>query len=168
MLVSVAAYPLWLDWRPVGQWLATQFLDYEPGIHWSQMQMQAGTTGINVPRIYNPIKQAQDHDAHGVFVRRWIPAMNKVPDVWLTEPWRMPLSLRQAHGLTAQDLPTPIVDLKVATRSAKTLLFEIRKEPGVQEGIAPIVKKHGSRKRLDSSTNRRRPSTSTNQLMLDF
>ncbi|MBA3057722.1 MAG: deoxyribodipyrimidine photo-lyase [Gammaproteobacteria bacterium] len=38
MLVSVAAYPLWLHWQPVGQWLARQFLDYEPGIHWSQMQ----------------------------------------------------------------------------------------------------------------------------------
>ena len=50
MLVSVAAYPLWLQWQPVGQWLARQFLDYEPGIHWSQMQMQSGTTGINIPR----------------------------------------------------------------------------------------------------------------------
>lgn len=168
MLVSVAAYPLWLDWRPVGHWLATQFLDYEPGIHWSQMQMQSGTTGINVPRIYNPIKQAQDHDAQGAFVRRWIPAMKKVPDAWLFEPWRMPLSLRQAHGLTAQDLPTPAVDLVVATRTAKTLLFDRRKQPMVREGKAAIVKKHGSRKRLDSSTNRRRPAATVNQLTLDL
>ena len=168
MLVSVAAYPLWLDWRPVGHWLATQFLDYEPGIHWSQMQMQSGTTGINVPRIYNPIKQAQDHDTQGAFVRRWIPAMKKVPDAWLFEPWRMPLSLRQAHGLSAQDLRTPAVDLVIATRTAKTLLFDRRKQPMVREGKAAIVKKHGSRKRLDSSTNRRRPAASVNQLTLDL
>ena len=130
--------------------------------------MQSGTTGINVPRIYNPIKQAQDHDAQGAFVRRWIPAMKKVPDAWLFEPWRMPLSLRQAHGLTAQDLPTPAVDLVVATRTAKTLLFDRRKQPMVREGKAAIVKKHGSRKRLDSSTNRRRPAASVNQLTLDL
>ncbi len=73
MLVSVAAYPLWLHWRPVGLWLARQFLDYEPGIHWSQLQMQSGTTGINTTRVYNLIKQARDHDAQGRFVRRWLP-----------------------------------------------------------------------------------------------
>ncbi len=86
MLVSVAAYPLWLHWQPVGEWLATQFLDYEPGIHWSQLQMQSGTTGINTTRVYNPIKQAQDHDPQGLFVRRWLPAMRNVPDSWLFEP----------------------------------------------------------------------------------
>ena len=168
MLVSVAAYPLWLDWRPVGHWLATQFLDYEPGIHWSQMQMQSGTTGINVPRIYNPIKQAQDHDPSGAFVRRWIPAMKNVPDAWLFEPWRMPASLRNTHGIGAQDLPPPPVDLVVATRTAKTRLFERRQQPQVREGKAAIVKKHGSRKRLDASPSRRRAAAPHNQLTLDF
>jgi deoxyribodipyrimidine photo-lyase len=83
MLVSVAAYPLWLHWREVGLWLAREFLDYEPGIHWSQLQMQSGTTGINTTRVYNPIKQAQDHDPLGLFVRRWLPALRRVPDAWL-------------------------------------------------------------------------------------
>jgi len=80
MLMSTAAYSLWLDWRRVGLWLDRQFLDYEPGIHCSQMQMQSGTTGINLPRIYNPVKRAQDHDPVGVFVRNWLPALAPVPD----------------------------------------------------------------------------------------
>jgi len=168
MLVSVAAYPLWLDWRPVGHWLATQFLDYEPGIHWSQMQMQSGTTGINVPRIYNPIKQAQDHDPNGRFVRRWLPALKKVPDAWLFEPWRMPPMLRQTHGLTDEELPNPPVDLALATRQAKTALFERRKQPKVKAGKAAIVKKHGSRKRLDAPTRQPRLKTIRDQLTLDF
>ena len=79
MLVSVAAYPLWLHWRQVGHWPATQFLDCEPGIHWSQSQMQSGTTGINTTRVCNPIKQAQDHDPHGQFVKRWLPRMRHIP-----------------------------------------------------------------------------------------
>ncbi|MDY7574604.1 FAD-binding domain-containing protein [Actimicrobium sp. CCI2.3] len=148
MLVSVAAYPLWLHWRPVGLWLARQFLDYEPGIHWSQLQMQSGTTGINVPRIYNPIKQAHDHDPYGHFVRRWLPAMRKVPDAWLFEPWRMPPELQARYGvIVGYDIAMPLVELEQATRLAKQKLFGLRAQSAVLDGQAAIVEKHGSRRR---------------------
>jgi len=173
MLVSVAAYPLWLHWTGVGQWLARQFLDYEPGIHWSQMQMQSGTTGINVPRIYNPIKQAQDHDPAGRFVRHWLPPMRQVPDTWLLEPWQMPLNLQQSVGVTlGKDLPMPIVDFSRATREAKQRLFERRAQPQVRAAKPAIVKKHGSRKQLESRLTGARTGRSkapdTHQLTLDF
>ena len=147
MLVSVAAYPLWLDWRPVGQWLATQFLDYEPGIHWSQLQMQSGTTGINTTRVYNPVKQAQDHDPKGIFVRRWLPHMRRVPDAWLLEPWRMPTEVQRQCGLTVGvDVPEPVVDLAEATRTAKAALHARRADPDVKAGKKAVVDKHASRK----------------------
>jgi deoxyribodipyrimidine photo-lyase len=182
MLVSVAAYPLWLDWRPVGAWLATQFLDYEPGIHWSQMQMQSGTTGINVPRVYNPIKQAHDHDPKGVFVRRWLPAMRKVPDLFLFEPWIMPADVQAACGIRlGDDIPIPLLDIEVATREAKAKLFAVRGLPEVRAGKSAVVKKHGSRsarnvKRGKSKSKGLKPqeqSVSTNlndgsQLGFDF
>jgi deoxyribodipyrimidine photo-lyase len=179
MLVSVAAYPLWLHWRVVGQWLARQFLDYEPGIHWSQMQMQSGTTGINTTRVYNPIKQAQDHDPHGHFVKRWLPYMRRVPDAYLFEPWRMP-QVMQAHlkltvgvGL-AFDIPHPVVDLQTATREAKAKLHSRRAQPEVKAGKAAIVEKHASR----STTRLKKPATTVKrttkatitspQITLDF
>ena len=62
MLMAVASYHLWLHWREPGLELARLFTDYEPGIHWSQVQMQSGTTGINTIRIYNPVKQGKDQD----------------------------------------------------------------------------------------------------------
>jgi deoxyribodipyrimidine photo-lyase len=147
MLVSVAAYPLWLDWRPVGQWLATQFLDYEPGIHWSQLQMQSGTTGINTTRVYNPVKQAQDHDPKGIFVRRWLPHMRRVPDTWLLEPWRMPADVQRHCGLTVGvEIPEPLVDLAEATRTAKAALHARRAQPQVKAGKKAVIDKHASRK----------------------
>jgi deoxyribodipyrimidine photo-lyase len=147
MLVSVAAYPLWLHWRPVGEWLATQFLDYEPGIHWSQMQMQSGTTGINATRVYNPIKQAQDHDPHGRFVRHWLPALRRVPDEWLFEPWRMPVDVQQQLNLqVGTDIALPVVDLKEATRVAKQHLYARRHSDEVRAGKQAVIDKHASRK----------------------
>ena len=65
MLMSFASYHLWLDWRKSGKILANFFTDYDPGIHWPQVQMQSGTTGINAIRIYNPIKQGIDQDPQG-------------------------------------------------------------------------------------------------------
>ena len=177
MLVSVAAYPLWLHWQPVGQWLARQFLDYEPGIHWSQMQMQSGTTGINTTRVYNPVKQAQDHDPKGMFVRRWCPALRRVPDSWLFEPWRMPESVQTACGVRvcadappgAPDAwPMPLVDLETATRVAKDRLHSLRREPQVRAGKAAIVEKHASRKgRLGATrASSAKPAADTRQIGL--
>ena len=148
MLVSVAAYPLWLHWRPVGEWLARQFLDYEPGIHWSQLQMQSGTTGINTTRVYNPVKQAHDHDLQGAFVRRWLPVLRRVPDAWLFEPWRMPEAVQARCGVRiGVDWPMPPVDIERATRESKARLHERRALPEVKAAKADIVLRHGSRQR---------------------
>lgn len=144
MLVSVAAYPLWLHWRPVGEWLATQFLDYEPGIHWSQLQMQSGTTGINTTRVYNPIKQAQDHDPHGRFVRRWLPYMRSVPDEYLFEPWKMPSNASKDTAKT-QLILTPLTNLAAATRMAKDRVYQRRRDPEVIEGKKAVIDQHASR-----------------------
>lgn len=147
MIISVASYPLWLHWRPVGLWLARQFLDYEPGIHWSQVQMQAGTTGINTTRIYNPIKQARDHDPSGRFVRRWLPTLRRVPDAWLFEPWRMSEELQARIGVRVgsdplADWPSPQVDLAEATRQAKNRVYALRGQPEVRAAKAEIIAKH--------------------------
>ncbi len=169
MLVSVAAYPLWLHWRPVGEWLARQFLDYEPGIHWSQMQMQSGTTGINTTRVYNPIKQAQDHDPRGQFVRRWLPAMQRVPDAWLFEPWRMPHDVQARCGVwVGADIPMPLVDLDRATRVAKERVYALRTDPAVVAVQDSIVKRHGSRHRSAENLSKPRRADAPVQIDLDF
>jgi len=145
MLISVATYPLWLHWKPVGDWLASQFVDYEPGIHWSQVQMQSGTTGINTTRVYNPIKQALDHDPKGEFVRRWLPVLRRVPDAWIFEPWKMTKEIQLACSVkvgVGEDWPEPIVDLSVATRQAKKRLHQL-KSSTIVRGLNPsVLKRH--------------------------
>ena len=169
MLVSVAAYPLWLHWRPVGEWLATQFLDYEPGIHWSQLQMQSGTTGINTTRVYNPIKQAQDHDPQGKFVRQWLPAMRQVPDTWLFQPWLMPSSLQAQTGVMMRSsLSLPVVDLAQATRIAKARLHERRQMTEVKNGKQAVIDKHASRKKIQRKAANKSQTLTKQQMGFDF
>ena len=58
MVMSVGAHHLQLPWRTCALYLATQFVDYEPGIHYSQCQMQAGRTGINAIQFTTPLNKA--------------------------------------------------------------------------------------------------------------
>ncbi len=141
MLVSFAAYHLWLHWREPGLFLARQFLDFEPGIHWSQMQMQSGTTGINTLRIYSPHKQARDHDPDGVYLRQWLPE-------WGTPAY-----------------PAPIVDEAVALKQAKDKLYGLRKSANARSEAQAIQQKHGSRKSglpQTTSSSRRKTSPKAN------
>jgi deoxyribodipyrimidine photo-lyase len=147
LLVSFAAYSLWLHWRPVGLHLARHFLDFEPGIHWSQLQMQSGTTGINTLRIYNPTKQALDQDPHGIFIRRWIPELAGVPDLYVHQPWTMPAGVQQAAGCRiGHDYPAPIVDHASAVRIAKHRLAVARSSASARAEARDVALRHGSRK----------------------
>ena len=178
MLVSFAAFPLWLHWREPGLHLARLFTDYEPGIHWSQMQMQSGTTGINAVRIYNPVKQAHDQDPDGVFVRRWCPELAELPTEWLFEPWKLPGGLQSRFGVSlGHDYPLPVVDFAVAARTAKARLTAFRHSDAVRREAGEVMQRHGSRKSGIRQRGERpsaalarsaRPAAASPQLGFDF
>jgi deoxyribodipyrimidine photo-lyase len=144
MLMSFAAYHLWLHWREPALHLARLFTDYEPGIHYNQCQMQSGTTGINTPRIYNPIKQAQDHDPKAEFVRRWVPELAGLEAEHCFEPWLLGRSERESRG--AGDYPEPIIDYRQAVRLARDRLGEYRRRPGFREQSGQVQQQLGSRR----------------------
>ncbi|MEO0691262.1 MAG: FAD-binding domain-containing protein [Pseudomonadota bacterium] len=142
MLMAVASYHLWLDWRVTGLHLARQFTDFEPGIHWPQVQMQSGTTGMNTVRIYNPVKQGKDQDPSGAFTRRWCPELADVPDAHLQSPW----TWEGAGALLGRHYPMPVVDVAEAARAARQKVWAVRKGSAFRSEAARVVEKHASRK----------------------
>ncbi len=148
MLASFAAYHLWLHWRPTGVFLARHFLDYEPGIHYAQFQMQSGVTGINSVRIYSPGKQVLDHDPDGTFIRRFVPELARVPASFLAEPHRMPVAMQTEAGCrVGRDYPAPVVDHATVYARARERLGAVRQTEFARREAQRVYARHGSRER---------------------
>jgi deoxyribodipyrimidine photo-lyase len=148
MLMSFACYHLALDWRISGTLLAKLFTDYEPGIHWPQVQMQAGQTGINTPRMYNPVKQSMDQDKDGIFMRQWLPELANLPIAFLHEPWRMTSADQLMHGVVlGENYPVRIIEHEHAAREAKARITLVRQQSAFKTEAKTVYIKHGSRKR---------------------
>ena len=152
LLVSFLTHHLWQPWQSGVIHLARNFLDFEPGIHYSQFQMQAGETGINMIRIYNPTKNAKEHDKEGIFIKKWIPELKKIPTPVLFEPWKMSLIDQETYECKiGKDYPNPIVEISETYKYAASKLWSIKSDPKVKEESSRILQKHtnANRKAFD-------------------
>lgn len=143
MLVSFFTHNLWQPWQEATQHLSQMFLDFEPGIHFPQLQMQAGETGINMLRIYNPIKNSYEHDPEGEFIKRWVPELRHLPTAFVHEPYKMTY-LDQKFNQFEIDInyPKPIVNMERTRKFASDFLWKMKKDPLVKEESARILRLH--------------------------
>ncbi|MFO8141507.1 MAG: FAD-binding domain-containing protein [Marinobacter sp.] len=142
-VVSFATMNLWLPTPRVAQCLATEFLDYEPALHHVIHQIVAGTTNFDGLMVYDPVKQGQDHDPDGQFIRRWVPELSG-----LTGPQVHDLSItagqlsRAAERLGFAPYSQAIVDCRMTAKVAKRRIHAIKHglpDPGFTDAAAAEV-----------------------------
>jgi deoxyribodipyrimidine photo-lyase len=143
MVVSFFTHNLWQPWQECSQHLSRMFLDFEPGIHFPQLQMQAGETCINLLRIYNPIKNSHEHDPDGEFIKKWVPELRSLPTQFIHEPSKMTFLDQKFNNFDLGiNYPKPIVNMERTRKFASDFLWTMKKNPIVKEEGLRILNMH--------------------------
>ncbi|RLN56323.1 hypothetical protein BBJ28_00001543 [Nothophytophthora sp. Chile5] len=90
-------------------------------------------------RVYSPSTFGKKWDPEGLFIRKYVPALSKMPVKYIYEPWKAPVTVQRAAGcLIGKDYPFPIVDHKIAMRRS---MAGMKKSYAIGEyGVPPVGK----------------------------
>lgn len=118
-------------WLQGAKWFWDTLVDADLAQNTFNWQWIAGCGADAAPyfRIFNPITQSEKFDAHGEYIRRWLPALRHVPVKHIHCPWSMSAAEQQEYKvIIGKDYPAPIIDLKTSREDALLRYKKIRRD----------------------------------------
>ena len=118
------------DWRRGEAWFWDCLLDASVASNSASWQWVAGTGTDSTPylRNFNPITQSQKFDPDGIYIRKFIPEIKKLPNKYIFCPWETPNDLQQELStIVGKDYPEPIVEIKKSRELALNAFASIKK-----------------------------------------
>ncbi len=106
-------------------------LDFNKANNVAQWQWVAGCGADAAPyfRIFNPILQGEKFDKEGIYVKKWVPELNKVPAKFIHKPWEMEIKYQEAiKTIIGKDYPQPIVIHEKARAAALDAFQSLKKK----------------------------------------
>ena len=101
-----------INWTEGEKHFRNCLLDFNKANNVAQWQWVAGCGADAAPyfRIFNPILQGEKFDKDGIYVKKWIPELSKVPKKFIHKPWEMEIKYQEAiKTIIGKNYPKPIV-----------------------------------------------------------
>lgn len=104
---------LGIDWRMGAEWFESLLIDYDVCSNYGNWNYTAGVgNDARGFRFFNILKQANDYDPQGEYVKHWLPELARVPAAKVHQPWTLQLVEQQRFGVQlGVHYPNPVVDL---------------------------------------------------------
>ncbi|MCC5944979.1 MAG: DASH family cryptochrome [Bernardetiaceae bacterium] len=120
---NVASYlvkDLKINWTWGAMYFESLLLDYDVESNWGNWAYIAGVG--NDPRenrYFNIIKQAHTYDPEGLYVKQWLPELEKIPPASVHEPYNLnEQELQEKYGIQlGRQYPRPLVQLPKSVKS---------------------------------------------------
>lgn len=129
VVASFLVKHLLIDWREGEKWFWDTLVDADPASNPANWQWVAGSGADAAPyfRVFNPILQGEKFDPDGVYVRRWVPELAKLPSKLIHQPWTATRDeLKSADVTLGEDYPKPIIDHKAGRERALKAYTSLR------------------------------------------
>ncbi len=129
LVASFLIKDLLIPWQQGEAWFWDTLVDADLASNSASWQWVAGCGADAAPyfRIFNPTTQAQKFDPEGLYVKKWVPELRKLPAPQIHEPWNCSISvLKEAGVLLGKDYPLPLIDHKTARDRALAAFERIK------------------------------------------